>query len=203
MNTTKNRILIKSLKLFNNYGISNISLRDIADEAKISVGNLQYHFKKREDIVEALYFQIVEKIDGVVFLSTDNLLKSFLNISSEIMTIFYEYHFFLLDFVTITRANQIIADHYAKLSKRRESDFLKFVDILVEHCIFREAQLDNEYCHLYRRVEVFSNFWFSSILIHSDVLSQESIEEYSLVICQSIYPYLTEEAKGDYADIFK
>jgi len=46
MSATKQKILKQSLQLFNELGISNVSLRDIADEAGISVGNLQYHFKK-------------------------------------------------------------------------------------------------------------------------------------------------------------
>ena len=202
MNETKHKILIKSLKLFNTKGVSNISLRAIADEVGISVGNLQYHFKKREDIVEALYFQLVAEIDTVFVLSTDDLLKSFLNISIEIYKILYEYNFFFLDFVTITRSNQKIKNHYSKLSKRREVESLKFVAVLIKNGLFREELLKNEYRCLFKRIEVISNFWFSSILIQADVLTKDSIQEYSILISQSIYPYLTEEAKNQYANIF-
>ncbi|WP_396600979.1 TetR/AcrR family transcriptional regulator [Algibacter sp. R77976] len=202
MNETKHKILIKSLKLFNTTGISNVSLRNIADEVGISVGNLQYHFKKREDIIEALYFQLVGKIDNVVIISTDDLLKSFLNISIEIYKILYEYNFFLLDFVAITRRNQKIKSHYSELSKRREIDTLKVIDVLIKNGLFREELLKNEYRCLFKRIEVISNFWFSSILIQSDVLSKDSIQEYSTLISQSIYPYLTDEAKNQYVNIF-
>lgn len=202
MNATKQKILIKSLNLFNDSGISNVSLRAIADKAGISVGNLQYHFKKREDIIEALYFQLVEKIDSILFIKTDDLLQSFLNISVEIVTILYEYHFFLLDFITITRRNYKIKRHYSELSKRREIEFIKVVDVLIKNGVFREELLKNEYHSLFKRIEVISNFWFSSILIQADVLSRESIEQYSLLISQSIYPYLTDEAKNQYDTIF-
>lgn len=202
MNETKHKILIKSLKLFNTSGISNVSLRNIADEVEISVGNLQYHFKKREDIIEALYFQLVGKIDNVFVISTDDLLKSFLNISIEIYKILYEYNFFLLDFVAITRRNQKIKSHYSELSKRREIESLKVIDVLIKNGLFREELLKNEYRCLFKRIEVISNFWFSSILIQADALSKESIQEYSILISQSIYPYLTDEAKNQYVNIF-
>ncbi len=91
MNITKQKILIKSLELFNYNGISKTSLRTIADEVGISVGNLQYHFKKREDIIEALYFQLVKKMDAIFFMPNEDLLKSFLNISKEVITILYKY----------------------------------------------------------------------------------------------------------------
>ena len=54
---TKEKILNASLKLYNSKGVSNVSLRAIADEVGISVGNLQYHFKKREEIVINIIFQ--------------------------------------------------------------------------------------------------------------------------------------------------
>lgn len=202
MNTTKQKILIKSLKLFNNNGVSKTALRTIADEVGISVGNLQYHFKKREDIIEALYFQLVEKMDGIFFMSTEDLLKSFLNISKEIITTLYEYNFFLLDFVAITRKNHKIKSHYSELSKRREMETLKIITVLIENNLFREELLKNEYKNLFKRIEVISNFWFSSILIQSDNLSKASIQEYSSLISQSLYPYLTAEAKNKYVHLF-
>lgn len=202
MNATKQKILIESLRLFNDYGISNVSLRTIADEAGISVGNLQYHFRKREDIIEVLYFQIVEKIDSISLMKTDDLLESFFNISKEISSILYEYRFFLLDFITITRKNQKIKSHYSELSKRREIEFLEIVDVLVENGLFRKELLKNEYHSLFKRIEVISNFWFSSILIQVEVLSKDSIEGYLLLISQSLYPYLTDEAKKQYVTVF-
>ncbi|WP_298553838.1 TetR/AcrR family transcriptional regulator [uncultured Algibacter sp.] len=200
MNATKQKILIKSLALFNSNGISKISLRTIADEAEISVGNLQYHFKKREDIIEALYFQLVEKMDAIFFVPSDDLLKSFLNISKEIITTLYEYNFFLLDFVAITRKNQKIKNHYSELSKRREIEALKMVVILIDNNLFREELLKNEYQNLFKRIEIISNFWFSSVFIQANHLSKDSIQEYTLLINQSIYPYLTDKAKNQYAN---
>lgn len=202
MNYTKQKILIKSLTLFNNSGISNVSLRTIANDVGISVGNLQYHFKKREDIIEALYFQLVEKIDRVIFIKNDNLLKSFLNITTVTITILYEYHFFLLDFVSILRKNKKIKNHYSELSKQREMQFLQIVSILIEDGIFRKEVLKDEYLNLFKRLEIISNFWFSSVLAQADVLSKESVQDYSLLINQSIYPYLNEHAKNQYSTIF-
>jgi len=202
MSETKQKILFKSLKLFNALGISEVSLRNIADAAGMSVGNLQYHFKKREDIVEALYFQLVDEIDGIYFLKTDSLLRSFLEISKEMMTILYKYHFFLLDFISITRRNKKIKSHYSKLSKRRESESLQVLAVLIQQGLFREEKLKDEYHHLYKRIELMSNFWFSSILIQTKSLTKKSIEEYSLLVSKSVYPYLTKKGQTQYAKIY-
>lgn len=201
--TTKQLILNESLKLFNEKGVPNVSLRAISDKAEISIGNLQYHFKKREDIIEALYFQLVEMMNGI-FLKPqeDGLLNHFLAGSRVIITTLFDFRFFLLDFVAITRANDKIKKHYRELSKQREIEALKIVDLLIEKEIFRPAMLRNEYISLFRRLEVISNFWFSSVLIHADKLSKKSIDEYALLINQSIYPYLTLEGKKQYQILF-
>lgn len=51
---TKQLILNTSKRLFNERGYNGVSLKDIADELNISKGNLTYHFKKKEEIMESL-----------------------------------------------------------------------------------------------------------------------------------------------------
>ena len=202
MNATKQKILTTSLQLFNSNGVSNVSLRIIADKIGISVGNLQYHFKKREDIIEALYFEIVAKIDAIIIVETTNLLASFFSISARIFEILYAYRFFLLDFVTITRNNKKIKKHYATISIQRQQEFLNIVALLVENGILKKASLNNEYENLYKRVEVLSNFWFSSVLIQAEIINSTSVDTYKTLVSQSIYPYLTESAKTAYIALF-
>lgn len=49
---TKEDIILTARDLFNKYGYNSISMRDIAKSLDISVGNLTYHFKKKEDLIE-------------------------------------------------------------------------------------------------------------------------------------------------------
>ncbi|MDF9825713.1 AcrR family transcriptional regulator [Breznakia sp. PF5-3] len=53
----KLEIMSTARELFNKFGYNEVSLRDIASELQISVGNLTYHFKKKEDLVEAIVIE--------------------------------------------------------------------------------------------------------------------------------------------------
>ncbi len=58
---TRQAILDSALRLFNEQGVSNVSMRSVAADAGISVGHLTYYFPHKADLVSALMTDDMEE----------------------------------------------------------------------------------------------------------------------------------------------
>ncbi|MEO7743044.1 MAG: TetR/AcrR family transcriptional regulator [Usitatibacter sp.] len=60
---TRNRVLAESLRLFNEMGESRVTIGTIAIALDMSAGNLYYHFRNKDQIVEELFARFEVRID--------------------------------------------------------------------------------------------------------------------------------------------
>jgi AcrR family transcriptional regulator len=99
---TRERILELALRLCNEYGEPNVNTTIIAEEMNISPGNLYYHFKNKEDIINNVFQQFEREIDKLLTIptSTDGRLPNvedawlFLHVLFELI---WKYRFFYRD----------------------------------------------------------------------------------------------------------
>lgn len=81
MEDTKGRILTAAAQLFEQQGYRSVSMRAIAAQLGISVGNLTYHFPHKQDIATALAEQELKTIilpEGATLAALDGYLRRML-----------------------------------------------------------------------------------------------------------------------------
>lgn len=200
MSKTKTKILAIALKLFNEKGIAQVSLRTISNEMGISPGNLTYHFKKREDIIETLYLELVSKLD--VLLEFDGQEQSLLGMlfkqTDGVVQCFYDYRFILLDFVAIIRNHPPIRKHYRSLLQLREQQFEFTVKALLQAKLIRKELIENEYQYVYLSFRIIGDFWLSAEVIEKNSITKKRMKVFSKLLKMKIFPYLTEKGRREF-----
>lgn len=204
MNKTKRLILDTALALFNEQGLSQVSLRTIADTIHISPGNLTYHFKKREEIVDTLYYEFVAEVDARFnqMSISEIKLKLVFDLISVLTETRLKYRFLMRDFTSLIAENPSVKKHYVAVIKKRKSQSIYVFDKLIEQKILRPSELEKEYEYLYERIQILGNFWIASALMHGDKLIKSTIDRNFQMIAQIVYPYLTPKGKRDWNACF-
>lgn len=203
MNKTKKKILEAALHLFNTYGLPNVSQRKISEHLGISPGNLTYHFKKKEDIEEALYFDLVNNISEEFRLMGEKevSLRNLITFVDDFFVTIYAYRFVYLDIVHLMRNNDVISAHYKQLILSRKLQFLRMIEQFTDSGLFREAELLDEYEMLYKRIQIILDFYLSAEEITENSIGYRPMGNHTLLFLHSIYPYLTTKGKKQFMEL--
>ncbi|WP_207224593.1 TetR/AcrR family transcriptional regulator [Fluviicoccus keumensis] len=140
---TKDRILLKSLELFNADGERNVTTNHISAALNISPGNLYYHYRSKEDIIFALFQAYQASMLTSLGVPTDRVLtyEDKMGYLEAIFNQLWEYRFLHRDLGHLLEesqrlrrayrefAREVMAQAYRVYAGLREADLV----ILEEH----------------------------------------------------------------------
>lgn len=198
---TKEKIAIKALQLFNEKGYNNITTRHIAAELNISPGNLHYHFKHSEDIINLLFRALISKMDALMKKLEKNEykdLESLYDLTYSSFEIFYNYQFIFLNFLDILHRLPEIETEYELLSIRRKEEFQTIFENFQKNKIFKEDIPDFIMDNLLTQMFVFGNNWISHNKITLKLDKEEAVKYYTMVQMNFFYLLLNEEQQKLY-----
>ncbi|WP_107037763.1 TetR/AcrR family transcriptional regulator [Brumimicrobium mesophilum] len=203
MSKTKNKILNTARELFNASGFSNVTIRMIAQELGMSSGNLNYHFKKREDILEALYFEMVSVFDARVEQLGEREIN-FKNIKFDIQTSMermVDYRFFWTDLYHILQLNNEIKLHFEKVYHDRMNGYDYLFQTLNELGYLKSFESLKEEQLLVERMLGFSNTWLYNSILNQKEITKSYIELQAESLMFMLYPYLFEKGKIEFKKV--
>ncbi|MBP3819032.1 MAG: TetR/AcrR family transcriptional regulator, partial [Butyrivibrio sp.] len=125
INETRSKILSTAQRLFNENGYRKVSLRMISDAMGISIGNLTYHFKKRDEILKALLENNLVELNTDKAKSLDDLRLHLLQMTKGIQA----NSFFFSDMSLQTMDDDLYEYNSSNVKKQKEILLKKVMDL--------------------------------------------------------------------------
>jgi AcrR family transcriptional regulator len=200
---TRERILELSLRLFNDFGEPNVNTTLIAEEMNISPGNLYYHFKNKDDIINSIFQQFEREADRLLTVPRQDQRPNvedawlFLHLMFELI---WKYRFFYRDLNNLLINNRMFEMRFKSLL----GDKIKMARWLVEG-LAQSGELNasrSEREALATNMVVISTYWLS----YEYVLNPRKFSEPDVVgaaLARGCYhvmgltaPYLTGDSRA-------
>lgn len=193
MKHTKPHLLGKALHLFNAKGFVNVRLQHIADEGGVSVGHLAYHFTEKKGLVDALYEQLKQAQE--VLLYEFRMAHLFEDLDRQLRQIFQcqqAYRFFYLDTLEVLRAYPAIKKKHQQHIAWQVEQIEWMFQFNVDRNTFRPPTREGQYQQLAWLFWMTMDNW----LYARQIKGQDHLCEDDFVadLWSLMAPYLTPEA---------
>ena len=203
MNKKKKLILQAAKTLFNERGYSQVTIRMIALKLNMSSGNLNYHFKKREDIFENLYFEMVSEFDERIK-NLPNIDVSIAQIRSDIehsMKRMIEYKYFWTDLYNLLGVSDKVNKHFQEVYKNRIDGCLFLFKKMKSQNLMTDSSFKFEYDFLAERMINYGNTWLYSTGLYSKKKKKKSIDNQVNILLSMLYPLLAPKGQKEFKNL--
>jgi AcrR family transcriptional regulator len=189
---TRQRILDASLAMFNTQGEPNVTTNHIADELEISPGNLYYHFRNKDDIIEQLFARYEERMDNALAAPSGRL-PELEDIWLQLHLVFeciWDYRFLYRDLVEILSRNRRLRLRFARILKRADDRAHGVMRGLSQAGIMRASA--DELDAAATNVLVLSTFWLNYSAARGDRDEQLAIRQGIVQVMMLLAPFLRD-----------
>jgi AcrR family transcriptional regulator len=189
---TRQRILDASLMMFNAQGEPNVTTNHIADELEISPGNLYYHFRNKDDIIEQLFAVYEQRMDAAL-VAPSGRLPGLEDVWLQLHLVFeciWDYRFLYRDLVDILSRNRRLRMRFARILKRADEQAHTVMRGLVQAGVMRASA--DEVDAASTNILVIATFWMNYASARGDKDERASIRDGIVQVMMLISPFLRD-----------
>lgn len=200
MKKTKQKIIQSSIELFNQKGLTNVRLQNIADLCGISVGNLAYHFPNKLAIVEAI--DDILQDDVVPILMDKKQFPYLIDFDNQLSNYFFlinKYAFYFLDLMELERS-------YPDLHFKRKQYITKMINQIhtwlldnIPKNIFQKEIHEDQYGHSATSIWMIITFWMTQQQVRGAYNQDEGA--FKEVVWNQLVPIFTSSGLMEYEAI--
>lgn len=197
MQKTKKKILNKALSLFNENGLPNVKLQNIADACSISVGNLAYHFKFKEDLIITIADQISAELSPIV--KEDQEFPALLDFDNQLSiyhALINKYVFFFLDVVELKRTLPVVHKQRVQNISTMITQIHQWIKVNESKGVFQREIHQDQYMHTAHAIWMLISFWMTQ----KKVLAKDGMDEeqFKIVVWNQLLPNFTDLGLMEY-----
>ncbi|MCT7560418.1 TetR/AcrR family transcriptional regulator [Aliarcobacter butzleri] len=190
---SKKKIKKYALDLFNEKDTFSITTNHIALCAKISTGNLYYHYKNKEDIIIDIYEEMIEKFESLKsfekILNSQNPLEELSKMYDFYLDIFWDYRFLMRDSSILLSTLPKFKEIFIQRQNLRISEIKMLIEYFISKEIFKQMSKDE--ILLSAKLNWFISTYWQNFISINEVITKESFKEAKDVIFKiNINPFL-------------
>ncbi len=189
---TRQRILDCALAMFNDEGESNVTTNHIADALGISPGNLYYHFRNKDDIIESLFGGYETRMDAA--LSPPSGREADLeDLWMQLHLVFeciQDYRFLYRDLIDVLARSRRLRLRFARILRRADERAHAVLRGLAANGVIRASK--DELDAAAGNVLVVATFWLNYTAVRGDRDEQRAIRDGIVQVLMLLAPFLRD-----------
>ncbi len=194
---TQHRIKQSAITLFNKRGTGRVSTNLIAEYSDISKGNLYYHFKNKQEIIQAIHADIVTEMNAGWYKdeqqpTVTHMAEMFL----RQLDLIWRYRFLYREMITLARNDSVLREHMRQNREKRIEAVIEFFEKLVDSNVLNMPRSKQSLRYLVIMTWIFSDNWLNFIELRGRDEDNVIQMGYDFII-EMLYPYLTDSARQE------
>ncbi len=190
---TKTHILQKAVELFNEHGTAGISMNALAEACGISAGNLQYHYRNKDELIRTILEDMFRNYDAIYPPAdktfTLDTLRGMMRINFDIS---WKYRFFFRELGALLRNDEILAERFREIQHKRLQDQENIFKTLMSNSKKKSTLSEEELRNVALIGWVLGNTWLSYVESTGQEISETVFQQAVEVMVQHYKPYLKE-----------
>ncbi len=178
--------------MFNAQGEPHVTTNHIADELEISPGNLYYHFRNKDDIIEQLFSRYEQRMDEALTPPGDRL-PGLEDIWLQLHLVFeciWDHRFLYRDLVEILSRNRRMRVRFSRILKRADDSAHAVMRGMRQAGVMQAG--DAELAATATNILVISTFWLNYAATRGERDEQVAIREGIVQVMMLVAPFLRD-----------
>jgi AcrR family transcriptional regulator len=199
---TQQLILETALKLFNEFGTKMVSTNRIADACSVSRGNLHYHFRTKEEIIQTIFSGINKEMEASWY--TDHLdptMEKMHFMFTRQIKMIWRHRFFYRELNSLLLNDPELKRAFMLSRRRRYREVELFFNETIKAGLIIQPKSPVSMTSLLTISWLVTDQWLAHLDLFDHTVNEQSIGEGFDLILHLLDPYLTDKAKEEYRKI--